>query len=171
MHPAQLTRVLHPLLGPHERLLAIPEASYVIGPETIDGPVEENPDVERLRQVLAAMSPGQAVYGAPQSLGVTLRQAIHERRHGGHDGDLLDTTDRLVVVDKPIAGARVIWQCRRDQVAVAKVTSGIGYAGRVVVVFTDGSGIALLLGIVFKGAAVRLVAELNAAATHPELAG
>ena len=65
----------------------------------------------------------------------------------------------------------MIWQCRRDQVAVAKVTSGIGYAGRVVVVFTDGSGIALLLGIVFKGAAVRLVAELNAAATHPELAG
>ena len=33
------------------------------------------------------------------------------------------------------------------------------------------SVIALLLGIVFKGAAVRLVAELNAAATHPGLAG
>ena len=39
------------------------------------------------------------------------------------------------------------------------------------VVFTDGSGIALLLGIVFKGTAVRLVAELNSEAAHPELAG
>ncbi len=149
----------------------MPEASYVIGPETIGGEVDQSPSRERLREVLAAMSPGNAVYGSPDSLGVTLRNAIHERRHGGHDGDLVLTTERLLVIDKPIAGAKVIWQCRRDQVAVAKVTSGIGYAGRVVVVFTDGSGIALLLGIVFKGTAVRLVAELNSEAAHPELAG
>ena len=43
----------------------------------------------------------------------------------------------------------------------AQVTSGIGYAGRIVVMFDDGSGIALLLGIVFKGRAVRLVDELT----------
>lgn len=163
VHVDDYAVILEPLLGPGERVVDVPGASYVVGPETIEDPAdpEHATDTDRLRLVTRTLARGEAVLGAKSSQAVTLRAAILEEHLGGADGDLVVTDRRLLVIDKPIAGAALLWECPRTDIKVAKVTSGIGYAGRIVVVFSDGSGIALLLGILFKGHAVRLVAELN----------
>ena len=73
------------------------------------------------------------------------------------------------MVDKLAAAPVVLWECERRFVAATKVTSGIGYAGRVVILFVDNTGLSLLLGVVRRGAAQQLAAELLKTARHSDV--
>ncbi len=160
----QYHAVVERILTPGETLVMMPDASYIVGPETIaESPVPTPGPAspERIQATKNALTYGEAVVGEPGSLAVRLRTAMNEVALGGRDGELVLTDRRMLVLDKLIAPATVIWECRRDEIAAAKVTPGLGYAGRTCIAFTDGSGIALLLSIVFRAPALKFADELN----------
>lgn len=157
----QYAVALEPVLAAGESALWIPEASYLVGAlEHIVAPATE-PGLDELRTTLDLLASGTALVGYEGSLAMSLCLAIDEEHHGGADGELVVTDQRLLVLDHLMKGAQVIWECPRDAVVGARVTSGLGHAGRTVVVFSDGSGLALLLGVVFRTGAEHFVTELR----------
>lgn len=159
--------VLAPVLRPGESLVALPDVTYILGDEVLVEPlpglVTDLDAVDLPEQSLVetfwGLVTGETLVGHPGSLAVGLRDAVADKPLG-HDGELVLTDQRLLVIDKLAAAPVVLWECERRFVAAAKVTSGIGFAGRVVILFVDNSGIALLLGIVRRSAAQHLVTEL-----------
>jgi len=168
--------VLTPVLRPGETVLMLPDVTYIMGDEVL---VEPHPDLvadlDRLSlpeadlvETFWGMVTGETLVGHPGSLGVTLRDALADKPLG-QEGDLVLTDQRLLVVDKLAAAPVVLWECERRFVAATKVTSGIGYAGRVVILFVDNTGLSLLLGVVRRGAAQQLAAELLKTARHSDV--
>lgn len=157
----QYEAALDPVLLPGESALWIPDASYMPGPVvTVDAPGRV-PAVDELHGTMDALLAGAVLFGYEDSLATTLRTAIDEAHHGGADGELVVTDQRLIVLDSLMHGARVIWECPRDAVVGARVTGGLGHAGRTVVVFSDGSGIVVLFGVLFRTGAEHFVSELS----------
>jgi hypothetical protein len=157
----QYAAAIEPAMAPGESALWIPDASYLIGTIEHIAPPVVAPSVGELRTTLEMLAAGTALVGYDGSRAMTLCAAIDEVHHGGADGELVVTDQRLIVLDHLMKGAEVIWECPRDAVVGARITSGLGHAGRTVVVFADGSGLALLLGVVFRAGAEHFVAELS----------
>ncbi len=154
----------------------LPDVTYIVGDEVL---VEPPPGLVTDLDAVALPEPslvetfwglvtGETLVGHPGSLALTLRDAVADAPVG-RDGDVVLTDQRLLVIDKLAAAPVVIWECERRFVAAAKVTSGIGFAGRVVILFVDGSGIALLLGIVRRSAAQQLATELLKTARNADM--
>lgn len=169
--------VLEPVLRPGEVVLALPDVTYILGDEVtvepMPGLVDDLDDVDLPEQSLVetfwGLVTGETLVGHPGSCATSLRDAVADAPLGA-DGDLVLTDQRLLVVDKLAAAPVVTWECERRHVAAAKVTSGIGFAGRVVILFVDNSGISLLLGIIRRSAAQQLVEELTKTARNASVA-
>jgi hypothetical protein len=154
----------------------LPDVTYILGDEVL---VEPHPGLrgdldeidlpeQSLVETFWGLVTGETLVAHAGSLGLSLRDAVADPPLGA-DGDLVLTDQRLLVVDKLAAAPVVTWECERRHVAAAKVTSGIGFAGRVVILFVDNSGIALLLGIIRRSAAQQLAAELLKTARNAEM--
>lgn len=159
--------VLAPILRPGESVVLLPDVTYLPGDEVLveapEGLVDDLDRIdvaqESLVETFWGLVTGETLVGHPGSVAVALRDAVADEPLG-RDGELVLTDQRLLVIDKLAAAPVVIWECERRLVAAAKVTSGIGYAGRVVILFVDNSGISLLLGILRRSAAAQLATEL-----------
>ncbi len=157
----QYEAALDPVLLPGESALWIPDASYLAGPVVSTDARGLVPTTAQLHETMDALATGTVLVGFDDSLATTLRAAIDEQHHGGVDGELVVTDQRLIVLDSLMKGAQVIWECPRDAVVGARVTGGLGHAGRTVVVFSDGSGIVVLFGVLFRTGAEHFVAEFS----------
>jgi hypothetical protein len=75
--------------------------------------------------------------------------------------DLLVTDRRLLVVAHEGQEFRTVWQAPRDAILAASPAPRFGQMGRVRLVLSDGSGIAVVLGLVLPGRARRFLAALQ----------
>jgi hypothetical protein len=157
----QYEAALAPVMLPGESALWIPDASYLAGPSATTDPLGPAPTLAQLHETMEALVSGTVLVGFEHSLATTLRGAIDERHHGGVDGERVVTDQRLIVLDSLMHGAEVIWECPREAVVGARVTGGLGHAGRTIVVFSDGSGIVVLFGVLFRTGAEHFVAEFS----------
>ena len=157
----QYEAALSPVLLPGESALWIPDASFLAGSSLRTVAATALPTVAQLHETMHQLAAGTVLVGFEDSFATTLRAAIDEQHHGGVDGELVVTDQRLIVLDSLMKGAQVIWECPRDAVVGARVTGGLGHAGRTVVIFSDGSGIVVLLGVLFRTGAEHFVAEFS----------
>lgn len=157
----QYEAAIGPVLLPGESALWIPDASFLAGPTLSTDAPAALPTVAQLHETLAQLASGTVLIGFEDSFAATLRVVIDEQHHGGLDGELVVTDQRLIVLDSLMKGAQVVWECPREAVVGARVTGGLGHAGRTAVVFVDGSGIAVLLGVLFRTGAEHFVAEFS----------
>ena len=129
------------------------------------GTVTGSPAIRRssatISPIFTPLIPPSCTRQRSRANATTLRSAIDEQHHGGVDGELVVTDQRLIVLDSLMHGAEVIWECPREAVVGARVTGGLGHAGRTVVVFSDGSGIVVLFGVLFRTGAEHFVAEFS----------
>ncbi len=75
--------------------------------------------------------------------------------------DLLVTDRRLLVVKQDGNAFRVLWQAPREAIIAAAPAGRPGQRGRVRLVLGDGSGLAVVLGLVLPGRAKRFLAALQ----------
>lgn len=98
---------------------------------------------------------GHSLRARPGTLAAQMRTALQ----GVTQADCLLTQHRLLLVADLAAEQPVVtWQCPLVQVKTMVTAPRLGQLGRVVVAFCDGSWIALMLGILLRGQARRLVA-------------
>jgi hypothetical protein len=76
--------------------------------------------------------------------------------------DLLLTDRRLLVVKHEGQEFRLIWHIPREDVVRAVRAPRFGQMGRVRLILSDGSGVAIVLGLIFTGRARRFLAALAA---------
>lgn len=160
-------------LRPDELALQLPGATYLVAAEVvIERPswlgagtdVDETlrPPDDHASHTLEGLLLGESLVGFPGALSVGMRYAMDDTATGGQDGFLVLTDQRLVVLDRIAGEPGVLWECERRHVLVSMVAPArIGRAGRVVILFVDGSGISFLLGVVLRRDAIRFVRELS----------
>ena len=158
---------LRPLLDPGESPRFLGTAMYVAGDEQL-GPDRPRFDVDLdlLDVVLGLPVPflqskanefliGHSLVGDHGCQAEALSRIL--------DGipDLLITDRRLLVVTQEGQEFRILWQAPRAAVLAAAMAPRLGQMGRVRLVLSDGSGIAIVLGLVFPGRARRFLAALQ----------
>jgi hypothetical protein len=154
---------LRPLLEPGETARFLGTAVYVIGDEQL-GPDRPRFDVDLSDVVLGVSTPyvqskvndfmlGRSLVGDHGCEAERLARILVGPR------DLVVTDRRLLVVDA--ADFRILWQVARSNLLAATPAPRFGQAGRVRVVLGDGSALAVVLGMVFAGRAMRFLEALQ----------
>ncbi|HRC07624.1 MAG TPA: hypothetical protein PLV41_05370 [Miltoncostaeales bacterium] len=161
---------LGPLLDPGESAEFLGAATYIAGEEQL-GPERPQPE-SRLTLVDVALGLGTPfereimTFLTGRSL-VGDRGCLAERLAKVLDGvpDLLVTDRRLLVVKHEGQEFRLIWEMPLEAVVRAVRAPRLGQMGRVRLVLSDGSGVAIVLGLVFPGRARRFLAALTGSST------
>ena len=157
---------LGPLLDSGESALFLGAATYIAGDEQL-GPEGHQPK-SRLtpvdvvlglgtpfeREIMTFLT-GRSLVGDRGCLAECLAKVL--------DGvpDLLVTDRRLLVVKHEGQEFRLIWEMPREAVVRAVRAPRLGQMGRVRLVLSDGSGVAIVLGLVFPGRARRFLTALG----------
>ncbi len=157
---------LRPLLEPGETARFLGTATYIAGEEQ-HGPDRPRPpvDLEPVDIALGLSTP----YEREIMTFLTGRSLVGERgcqaealsRILTGTPDLLVTDGRLLVVGHEGQEFHVLWQAPREIVLAAAPAPRLGQMGRVRLVLSDGSGLAVVLGLVLPGRARRFLEALQ----------
>ena len=154
------------ILDAGETALFLGTATYLAGEEQLD------PDRPRTE---AALNPVDVVLGLGTPFEREIMTFLSGRSLVGDRGcqaealarvldgipDLLVTDRRLLAVSQQGDAFRVLWQAPRTEILAAAAAPHLGQMGRVRLVLSDGSGLAVVLGLVFPGRARRFLAALQ----------
>lgn len=157
---------LGPLLDSGESALFLGAATYIAGDEQL-GP--------EIHQPKSRLTPVDVVFGLGTPFEREIMTFLTGRSLVGDRGclaeclakvldgvpDLLVTDRRLLVVKHEGQEFRLIWEMPREAVVRAVRAPRLGQMGRVRVVLSDGSGVAIVLGLVFPGRARRFLTALG----------
>ncbi|MDN5724719.1 MAG: hypothetical protein L0G99_02145 [Propionibacteriales bacterium] len=154
---------LAPVLHPDERPLAMELFQYHPGHEDLGAPrprfdLQEAADMalglptERTLGIAERLVSGMSLVGWPGSKAQLLSTAS---RFGS---DLVVTNQRLLTGTVNNTTVTIDWELWREEVASLSWAPRFAQTGRLRLVLTDGSAIALVCGYIFPGAAKRIVA-------------
>lgn len=155
------------LLLPGEQALANAPANYLVGREEIGGaPVPDSPadaasDVafglpsSAVVDATSELLGGISLVGFPGSLAVSMRDQLDSVC------ELVVTNERILLAHLVTKPQRLEWQADRSQVAGITLAARFLQPARCLIAFTDGSGIAVSLGMFGAGAAKRVVAATS----------
>ena len=154
------------ILDPGETALFLGTAMYVAGEEQLgpDRPLSK-----------ATLKPVDIVLGLGTPFEREIMAFLNGRSLVGDRGcqaealarvldgipDLLVTDRRLLAVTQQGDAFRTLWQAPRPEVIAAAPAPRLGQMGRVRLVLSDGSGLAVVLGLIFRSRARRFLAALQ----------